>query len=386
MISIGQRLDQHRGIGPGFDFLRVALAVLVVFWHSFIIVPGQTAPDYRPFVWLPHYMTLSLFFALSGFLISGSALRLSLSNFLINRGLRIFPALAVEIVLSAFVLGPLFTMLPAQAYFGSPTTYHYLTNIVALINYHLPGVFESNPSPLVNASLWTVPGEFLCYFIMSCFMIVGVLRRPALTAPVGLIIGLTGWLLLRSGYGDHPAGLARIVFAHFEIGPTARVTIAFVAGVVAYQLRYRLPHSWAICGACAALLALLACLPPGALSLPMLGLITAAPIAYLTAFIGTCELPTLPLFHRGDYSYGVYLYGFPVQQAVFSLTRTITSPWLQFAMALPVIVGFAIFSWHCIEKPVLAMRKRFSFVARVRGVDVRQSAVAAPPAEAAEAR
>lgn len=368
MISIGKKLDRRHGLGGGFDALRIALAVLVVFWHSFIITPNQIPPNYRPWVWLPHFGALAMFFALSGFLISGSALRLTLPNFLLNRSLRILPALAVEIVLSAMVLGAIFTTLPLSAYFTSPDTYRYFTNIIALINFDLPGVFQNNPNKLVNGSLWTVPAEFLCYGLMSVFVISGSLQKPARIMIIGLVVSLIGLALIDLGYSAHTPGLLGRIFGRFQIGPTTRVTTAFIAGVALYQLRYRIRYSKALAWSCLAILGAVAAIPPEALSAPAIGLITALPFAYLAVFIGASDVPTPKILHSGDYSYGIYLYGFPVQQAVYSLTPSITSPWLQFLLALPPIVLFAVFSWHCIEKPILAQRRRFSFVAKVRGV------------------
>ena len=128
--TIGAKLDKYSGIAPGFDLLRVVLAASVVTWHSFGVAREAVWLDGTPGAWIFGYSILVMFFALSGFLITGSAQRLSLDNFLINRGLRIIPALAVEIILSAFVLGPIFTKLALGDYLTRPGTYSYLTNIV----------------------------------------------------------------------------------------------------------------------------------------------------------------------------------------------------------------------------------------------------------------
>ncbi|WGS22327.1 hypothetical protein [Bradyrhizobium sp. ISRA463] len=98
---------------------------------------------------------------------------------------------------------------------------------------------------------------------------------------------------------------------------------------------------------------------------PVLNALVCPALVYITAFLGVSKLPRLPLFSKGDYSYGIYLYGFPMQQVV--------KVWLphaqlivQFAVALLLITMFAAFSWHWIEKPILKLRSRFSFVARKR--------------------
>jgi peptidoglycan/LPS O-acetylase OafA/YrhL len=101
--SIGGFLDRNQGVGPGFDFLRLALAISIVVYHSFDVTHGPDASS--GLAWLFIESLLPMFFALSGFLVTASAQRLSLSNFLINRGLRIFPALLVEIIFSAVLLG-----------------------------------------------------------------------------------------------------------------------------------------------------------------------------------------------------------------------------------------------------------------------------------------
>jgi peptidoglycan/LPS O-acetylase OafA/YrhL len=114
------------------------------------------------YFWLYVESLLPMFFALSGFLITASAQRLALGNFLINRGLRIFPALVVEIVFSAIVLGAACTVLPLRQYYASGVFFEYLLNVTGYVHYFLPGVFLNNPHEgVVNASLWTIPWELI---------------------------------------------------------------------------------------------------------------------------------------------------------------------------------------------------------------------------------
>src|SRR3954463_10343097 len=161
MQTVGSVLDRRGGLAPGFDLLRIVLAVSVVVWHGRAIVNNEiTRVD--GFFELGSYGIIAAFFGLSGFLITGSALRLRLRDFLLNRALRIIPALAVEIVLSAVVLGPLFTDLPLSGYATDPQTYRYFANILGLIIHPLPGVFAHNPTDVVNGSLWTIPHEIDC--------------------------------------------------------------------------------------------------------------------------------------------------------------------------------------------------------------------------------
>jgi peptidoglycan/LPS O-acetylase OafA/YrhL len=387
--SIGRVLDESGGIGAGFDFLRVALAVCVVTWHQFAGIGGGAAPK-DGFSGLFGASILPMFFGLSGFLIAGSALRLRLKDFLINRGLRIFPALVVEILLSAFLLGPLVTILALDAYFSSPATYAYLTNILGLINYHLPGVFVGNPSSVVNWSLWTIPYELICYAIMAALMLFGALKKPAF-----ILCVFAGWLVLTGGaavYASFSAPLPGAV-QFILFGRGTLLLIAFLGGIAAYLYRYRTPYSPTL--ALASLVGLLLLgvvnMSGGPLALAegvrwgAVFLLKVPPLLYLTVFIGASRIRPLPLYRHGDYSYGIYLYGAPIQQTIKWAAPSLPA-YFAFPLGLAAITAFAMFSWHVIEKPVLRLRRRFSFVARARGVaGSGTSEVGAPPAVRDEA-
>jgi peptidoglycan/LPS O-acetylase OafA/YrhL len=370
VISLGDQLDKHRGFGPGFDFLRIFLSLGIVVWHSFALAKGGFDIEQAPVVWFAGYGMLYVFFALSGFLIAGSAQRLSLGNFLINRGLRIFPALVVEVLLSAFVLGVIFTNLPVREYLSSPGTYRYLTNIVGLMNFYLPGVFTGNEVDVVNYSLWTVPYEFFCYIIMSAFMMFGVLRKPALVMALAAAVVIIGLALVLFGAGRQPAdgGLIKLCYSAFtERG--SRLIVAFMLGIAAYLLRYRIPYSHAAFGLCILFLFGLAALGPRDwLGIAVLNVLASVPLVYVMAYLGASNVPMPPILHERDYSYGIYLYGMPIQQMMISLFPNVTSPVAQFGLAVPAIICFAAFSWHLIERPILRQRRRFSFVAKVRDV------------------
>ncbi len=362
--TVGEIINANRGLGPGFDFLRVALALSVVFIHAITVATGENYDSSRVF-WLPSYAILVMFFALSGFLITGSAQRLSLRNFLINRSLRIFPALLIEITLSALVLGALFTTLPIREYYGTSETWFYFTNVIGLINYYLPGVFTGNPKSAVNWSLWTVPYEFGCYAIMSSLIVFKLLRYKALVtlgAVIFLALGLTGF--------------APSIFA----GDGSKLYVAFLLGIAAYLYRDRIPYSRRLFGLCLAYCFALSLLRPAPWMTPGVLNVIVAPVAvYMTIFIGHTRIPKLPIYGRGDYSYGIYLYGNPIQQAVRAALPWTDTAVLNLVFAIPLITLFAMFSWHGPEKWVLRQRKRFSFVARVRGVEgPGESAVGAP--------
>lgn len=200
MQTIGGVLDKSGGVGQGFDFLRIALATSVICWHSWSVLHGDGDPDYWPIIWLPGFAVLVMFFGLSGFLITGSALRLGLKDFIINRSLRIVPALSVDVIVWAFILGPWFSNVRAQLYYSNELTYRYLTNIVGFVNYSLPGVFYINPDRAVNVSLWTVPFEIGCYIIMSALIFFGFLKKRIIVSCVAIgfiVAGLLIWTTIK---------------------------------------------------------------------------------------------------------------------------------------------------------------------------------------------
>ena len=367
MRSLGQVLDEQKGFGHGFDFVRVFLACSVLGWHCYYLARGTLGTAPGSGLWIYNYSILPMFFGLSGFLVAGSAQRLSLGNFFLNRGLRIFPALIMEIALSALVLGVMFTDLPQEAYFTSPRFFRYFTNIVGLINYRLPGVFAGNPVEYtVNGSLWTVPFELLCYAVMGCLLAGQAVRdgRRLIAYAAGAVavsIALQGLASLL----PQQETLTKVMDFYLHDGKGPALLPCFLLGAAAYALRHQIPFDGRIAAACLGLLAAVGVLgsPVWWTYTPIVFLVAPVMI-YLVCYAGLLRFPALPYFSRGDYSYGIYLYGFPIQQALVAWSGRFRNPWW-LALASVILVSlFATLSWHGLEKPVLRLRKRFSFVAR----------------------
>ena len=391
--SIGSRMDERGGVGDGFDVLRLTLACGVVVYHSFgvaaaagLIGPWQLVAE----------SLVPAFFVLSGFLVTGSALRSTLPQFLVNRALRILPALIAVVTLSALVLGPALTSLDLAAYFASAHTREYFLAIVGAPQMELPGVFSGphlegasiaslHADRSFNVSLWTVGWEMLCYAMVAVFLATRVIARPAvvLSLFVAIMAFRLGLYIARPDVIHvQNVSLGSIVFPGLEMSNlsvdrsfepwspnwladrlTARVTSwefrvipFFLAGILAYLWRYQLPRSgrWAL--ASAAAIVALSHVVSGEQSTPLTTLLTAAPIAYLVAFVGTSHLP-LPRFLKGDYSYGVYLWAFPVQQFVHMRGLDGGSPWANTLLSVPIALLAGCASWHLVERPFLASRR-----------------------------
>lgn len=373
MRTIGKQLDDHNGIGQGFDAVRFGLALLILFIHTSLLNPDpalEGAPI-APFVpiarWAIDFAAVPMFFALSGFLVAASVERLPLGQFLLNRGLRIFPALGVEITLSALVLGPLLTSMTLGAYLSDPQFPRYFLNIVGLIHYELPGLFLTNPQPaIVNGALWTVPHELSCYALLTGVVLVGLYKRRALllAATVALfavsivvfLCGLTGFAL------PHQEQLNYL----FVTRGAARLVPLFLVGILIYRYRHAVPYRWHYAlGAAVLYFGLAAFGSPDWLANPVFMAATAPLLGYVVIYLGLSPALKMDLLRGRDYSYGVYLYGFPIQQALLHLFPGIHDVTQFFLLSAAASLAMAAFSWSFIEKPILRMRRRWSVSAQI---------------------
>ena len=342
-MSIKERFAN--GYTSGFDYLRVVLAVAVLCIHSFAASYGK---DGEAFLFEPPLrgvitFVLPAFFALSGFLVSASLLRTpNVVRFLGLRALRLVPALAVEVTLCALLLGPIFTTLPLKTYIADPQFSSYFLNIIGHIQYLLPGLFRDNPYNFaVNVSLWTIPYELECYIALTLLAVIGVAYRPLLLVGVVLLahLGVIGRDLAR-GAAELPMDGAL---------PGRILVLSFLAGVVLFICRehIKVTTARAICAAVVSFVML---------NLPYASYFAAFPIAYVTVAVGLTR-PQRPQFlSSGDYSYGIYLYAFPVQQTVAHLFPQNREWYLNIAVALPTTILLAVFSWHAVEKHALKLK------------------------------
>jgi len=356
MQTIGSRLDANRGQGKGFDGLRLGLALGVMCWHAFAL----TAPDWRALnsasLWMLGYAILPIFFGLSGFLVTGSALRNTLQQFAINRIFRIVPALLVDTLVTILILGPLLTDVPIARYFASPVTHAYLLNIVGEIHYYLPGVFTHNPYPgVVNGSLWTISPELGCYILIGA--LIAVRGVGDWRGTCGMLIAFVATWLLAHYYPwrEHHVGIGWLQ------SPNAYLIPLFLMGSLAFHLRDDIVYSRRLAAFCLIVLALTGSLLDGrqVWSAPPFVLLTAPMLIYLMLFLGVTSLPRIGFYTTGDYSYGIYLYGFPLEQAIIELSGW-RSPWLVTAAAVPLTTLMAALSWHCVEKQALRLRKHIA--------------------------
>lgn len=336
-----------------FDFIRIAAASFVLIGHSSDVLLNQ------PLLWDPGKLLFGfsmqslgvlIFFIISGYLVTSSfENRKSLFIFIISRVLRIFPALIVIVLLSVFVLGTALTTVSMQDYFNSEFTKHYLQNMTLYrMYYYLPGVFETNPiGSSVNASLWTLPYEFTCYLYIALAGMVSLLNSKW--------VSLTLFVVYFSSYIYFQDEIDRIVIPIIGIDfKTFFIPfLYFLAGSQYYKFRSSISYNfWGllICGAITVLV------KTGYLHHQFL--IPVLP--YLVLAFAFSKVMKLYHFARyGDFSYGLYLYAFPVQQLIVYFAPVKPDLWMMIFLSFVFTVPFAFFSWHVVEKRALSLKHKF---------------------------
>ena len=366
--SLGDRLEAAEFRPSGFDYMRIILSLSVLFVHSFTNGGGKDLAG-KVFWDTPilDSLTLSIlpmFFALSGFLVTSSLYRCkTLVSFLGLRAFRIYPALAIEVLLTGFLLGPIITTLPLQDYFTSDGFVRYLMNVTGHTTVYLPGAFANNPQPdIANGQLWTVPWELICYIAIALTAFFGGRRRPVFLA-VGLVLTI-GLSLIHHGLKSDWH------FTPYTGAIAGRLlVVSFMAGVVIYAYRDRIPVG-RVHIAIAAFLAVLL------LGYTFMGqYIAVLLVAYLTCALGVMNPPRIKLLQHADLSYGVFLYHFIVQQSLMHFLHGLQTWYWCLLASLPLSILIALLSWHFVECPVL---KNKSLVFRLENTWLRWKGTSVP--------
>jgi peptidoglycan/LPS O-acetylase OafA/YrhL len=207
-----------------------------------------------------------------------------------------------------------------------------LHNAVLDADYNrLPGVvfWPGNIGGVVDGPLWSLPCEALLYLMLFSL---GVCRL--LTLPVSLLLLAGGIVCLRFDTAGETFGSALWLLGFFA------------AGMCLYQLRGLGARLFAWHWAVLAAIGL-------ALSIPARLLLVAFPLfgSYLVIYLAlNRRLPVVRAARFGDLSYGLYIYGWPVEQCVIYATGATAPWWVVFGIAAPVTAALAFLSWHLIEK------------------------------------
>lgn len=337
-------IDEADNLG----LIRLLAALGVVFGHSFALAIGGRSGLNEPVTMImpgtySGSIAVECFFFISGLLITHSLLRSdNFWAFAKARILRVMPAFVVMLLITSLVLVPLVSRLSYGAYLSDPQLWIYIVRNFGMdlfLNttgslWHLPGAFESHSNAAVNGSLWSLFSEVRLYGISLLVALVGAYRYP--------VIGKTlAWValvyVLHHGAWLGPQHADLNALAMYALGALTRyyapvLSVSVFPAVLAIVLVYFMRFT------------------PQAAPLYALSI---ASVVIVLAFHPMLPKISLP----GDYSYGVFLWSFPIQQMISHLLPSF-GPYRMFILSAALSLLAGILSWHYIEKPALRLKRK----------------------------
>jgi peptidoglycan/LPS O-acetylase OafA/YrhL len=348
-VSLDDKFRDAQYHPSGFDYQRILLSMAIVAVHSIDVCYGE---DIALKVWdtpLVGFLKLAMpmFFILSGFLITGSLERCrTLVSFLGLRALRIYPALIVEVVLSALLIGPLVTNVPLLTYFSDPKFFHYLVNITGYISYELPGVFTTNPTPdIVNMQLWAIPWELIGYGTGVALIFMGIKKHRWV-----VLIAVAIWLMIDVALLYREGELAATLGVYHDVHSGGKLIVLFLLGTLAFYYRAFIPYNALLFWASLAFSVF------ASYALPAADYLTMIPLVYLTLFLGVTDFKRVKFIGLADYSYGIYLYGWIFQQFLVDVFPWSRHWYINIALSLPLAIIAGMISWYGVEKPAKSLK------------------------------
>lgn len=330
-----------------FNLLRFSAAILVLLSHAITVVTGN-ANNEPMRAWLGVTwggVAVDVFFVASGLLVTDSMRRGdSALAFIASRALRILPGLVVSLVIMVTVASLVYwqrvNLMDALAYAARNSLPR------GKMRVGIDGIFAGNPAgPGFNASLWTLPIEVRLY-------------RDILLLWLGSFV----FLRFRKKAFDALVLVVASYYAvmHLVIGPHAsveeapvRLAYMFFSGAAALMLAKYIQLNWLAFGA--ALLAILA----SAFDRTAFFFSYSLLLPYVLLCMAYLPRGKILLFNKlGDYSYGIYIYAWPVQQLIIGMFPRI-STLAHIAVTLPIVLALSMASWRFVEAPAGRLKKHF---------------------------
>ena len=350
-----------RGHANSLGVIRLALAFAVIFDHAFPL--GGFGPDFGLGYTRQQASLGSIavggFFAISGYLIVKSGMSADVLQFMWRRFLRIFPAFWTVLLVVAFIVGPAIWMADGHelgAYFqtGPGGPFAYLTSNwnLTIGAFNILDIFQ-NTTPYglayggssVNGSLWTLGYEWTCYLIIAIFVAAAVLKKAKILVPV-----LTGFFLIAQIIQTSGTGQAASILPFLANPTSVTLTLTFLLGACLGVYSNSIPYDNRL-GIFAGIVVVL--------TLRYGGFSTVGTIAavYFVMYLGA-RLPSALhwIGSKNDYSYGVYIYGFVVQQVLAYLGVWKWGYFPYVLIACIITLGLAWLSWHGIEKRAMSLK------------------------------
>lgn len=339
-----------------FDLIRLLLAISVVFHHVYGL---SELPVFEP-LYIKTLYSVQGFFIISGYLILMSYENSkSLYSYAIKRIRRIYPAY-VFVILFWFALGAAITTLNIRQYFSYESIKYLASNLIFMefMQKSLPGVFADNPKDAVNGVIWTLKIEVMFYALVP--LLVLLLNK---TNKLALLVAIYFLSFVYCGYfASLDQGNGNRIHEQFSKQLPGQMMF-FSIGMIFYYYQEQLKF-WIKVLALPALIFLLY-VP---IYSPFEAFLNAAlrqaiiqPIALGIVVIGAARiLPYLGNFGKyGDFSYGIYIWHFPLIQLFIYLGIFNTHPWSGLALLFMAVAIMATISWNLVEKKFIGKRSHY---------------------------
>ncbi len=336
-----------------FNLLRFCAATGVFISHTFLL----SGFGFKSAAAVLGYVSVNVFFIISGFLVTKSLVyRGNIAQFVLARVLRIYPALIVAVLFSVFVVGIAFTELSIYEYLVNERTYDYVFKNILLvfprIPETLPGVFiDSANSPIVNAPLWTLPYEVKMYilllFLGSLLIYKPLKIKKKLFTYIFLLLTTISMGLFVARYTMRADPISfGFKYDYF------RFIAMFGSGVLLFMYRDRVILSTKY------FFVIIAIISAATLYRPLFVGVTYSFLCYLVIYLAYIPKGVIRKFNNlGDYSYGIYIYGYPIQQSIEHIWPNL-HVLVYFAVTYSCTLFLSILSWHLIERRMLRYKNR----------------------------
>jgi len=327
-----------------FDFLRIVFALTVAFAHLIELSDIEVLRPYRQY--FNTRLAIDGFFVISGFLIAKSYENSkSLKQYVFKRIKRIVPAYVVVILFSAL----LFSVISTNSFYDYYTNiqfWKYLTANLSFQNYLepcLPGVFETNEICAINGALWTIKIEEAFYLSVPIFYWFLRVKKLKFYSLVIFIYVLSVTYYSYFMYMDN-----------YRIAKQLPGALAFFATGIMFYKNFSALLKWKdyIITPCLILFIVEQYIFHTQILKPIAFGFMVFFIAYSFRFLNNFG-------KYGDFTYGIYIYHFPLIQLFLFLGLFNRLPVAISGLAVMMFtLILAILSWYLIEIPYLSKSRR----------------------------
>lgn len=329
------------------DQMRLVFAAMVLLSHAAELVYGNRS--HEPLTQIFHTISfgelgVDCFFILSGFMIARSwEMDPGWLRYLRKRVLRIYPGFIVAFLLSVVLVGTIGAQ-DAQRYIADARPARLAWDMATLNTPSTPPTFLGSHYDIVNGSLWTIRYEFLCYLLVMIIGLLGVLSSARATVALWVVLA-SAFVVFRAPDASGTSGA--VMGSHAEM--MLRLTPIYLSGVTMYKNGLWKVRSRALIVAAVGLLV-------AGMSFPVTAELAVMTVgAYLLFIIGFTPIRHARMRRLPDVSYGVYLYGWPVQKLLIFWWPALPFQ-LVFLASLILCLALGYASWMAVERPMLALK------------------------------